>query len=75
MHIPKLIEKNKFKTIENFSYLFIVIGATMLSVGILLTIINPHGISAVIALSGSFIAFISTIILIFNWLLKELFGE
>lgn len=69
--LPKLKGKDKFETAENLSILFIVIGAAVLSLGIGLTILSPKGISAILAMLGSFISFISTIVLILIWLIKE----
>lgn len=67
--------KDKFETLENFSILFICLGALMLSSGIGLTILSPKGISAILAMLGAFIAFISVVALIFIWLAKDLFGD
>jgi hypothetical protein len=72
--LPQLKGKDKYETAENFSILFIIIGAIILSSGIGLTIINPKGISAILAMFGSLIAFLSTVALIFVWLIKEIFG-
>jgi uncharacterized Tic20 family protein len=73
--LPQLKGKNKYETAENYSILFILIGAVMLSVGIGLTTFNPKGIFTVVAMLGSFIAFLSTVALIFVWLVKEIFGS
>jgi hypothetical protein len=73
--LPQLKGKNKYETAENFSILFIIIGAAMLSSGIGLTIINPKGIFTILAMLGSFIAFLSTTALIFIWLVKEISGS
>jgi hypothetical protein len=63
--------KDRFETLENYSILFIFIGAIILSVGIGLNILNTKGLSAILSMLGALIAFISTIALIFVWLLKE----
>lgn len=73
--LGRLKGKDRFDTIENWIILFIVLGALMLSVGIGLTAINPKGISAILAMSGSLLAFLSTVALIFTWLVKEFKGE
>lgn len=71
----KLKGKDKYETWENYSILFIVIGVLVLSLGIGLTVISPRGVSAIMAMAGSFISFISIVILILVWLIKELFGD
>jgi len=73
--LPQLKGKNKYETAENYSILFILIGAAMLSIGIGLTAFNPKGIFTVAAMLGSFISFLSTVVLIFVWLAKEVFGS
>jgi hypothetical protein len=69
--IGKLKGKDRFETLENYSILFIFVGAIILSAGIGLNILNPKGLSAILSMFGSLIAFISTIALIFIWVLKE----
>lgn len=67
--------ENKYEKAEGYCILFLLVGAFMLSGGIGLTILNPKGISAILAMLGGFISFLATIGLIFTWLFKELFGE
>jgi len=67
----RLKGKDKYETAENYSILFIAIGAAMLSIGIGLTIITPKGLPAIIAMIGSAVAFLSTVALIIVWLVKE----
>lgn len=67
--------KDKFETLENYSILALTIGAFLAAIGIGLTIFSTKGIPAIIAMLGSFIAFISTIALIFSWLAKDFVGE
>lgn len=67
--------KDKYETAENYSISFIVVGAVILSTGMGLTILNPKGISAIMAMLGSFISFLATVVLILVWLAKEIFGE
>jgi hypothetical protein len=62
--------KNRYETLENYSILFIIIGAGILTLGIGLSAINPKGISAVLAMLGSLISFLFTIILILVWLMR-----
>jgi hypothetical protein len=70
-----LKSENKFERTENYCILFLLVGSVILSLGIGLTVISTKGISAILAMLGSLIAFLSTIALIFTWLIKELFGE
>jgi hypothetical protein len=67
--------KDVWETAENWSILFIFIGAAMLSAGIGLTIVSPRGIPAALAMAGALISFGGTVALIFTWLAKELRGE
>ena len=73
--LPQFKGKNKYETIENYSILFIVVGAIVLSLGIGLTALGSKGIPTIIAMLGSLVTFISTVVLIFLWLAKELFGS
>jgi hypothetical protein len=66
---------NKFERAEGYCIMVLLVGAIMLSSGIGLTVLNPKGISAVLAMLGSFIAFLATVALIFTWLAQEMFGE
>ena len=66
---------NKFEKAEGYCIVLLLVGALMLSAGIGLTTIDPKGISAILAMLGSLIAFLSTVALIFTWLAQELFGE
>lgn len=65
---------SKYETAENWAIAFIVLGAVMLSAGIGISIVNPKGIAAILAMLGSFISFIATVVLIFVWLAKEFSG-
>ncbi len=66
---------NKYERTESYCILFLLTGSIMLSAGIGLTIISTKGIPAILAMLGSLIAFLSTVALIFTWLVQELFGE
>jgi len=68
----KLKGKDRIDTVENYSIFLIFAGAAILSIGIGLSAFNPKGISAILAMTGSFIAFVSTVFLIFLWLYKEI---
>ena len=65
----------KLETYENYAILAVVIGAGLLSLGIGLSAANPFGIAAILAMGGGVISFLSTVALIFVWLLKETKGE
>ena len=71
----KLKGKDRVSTVENLSIVFIVFGALLLSVGMGMTALNPKGISAILAMLGGLIAFLSTLVLVFTWLIRELKGE
>lgn len=73
--ILKLKSKDGLERSEGFCILFIFIGAITLSLGIGLSILNPKGISAIIAMLGSVLAFLSTLALIIVWLVKEWSSE
>jgi len=66
--------KDKYETAEKYSIATILVGALMLSAGIGLTALSTTGFPVVIAMLGSFIAFIGTIALIGSWLWSELRG-
>ncbi|MEM5793089.1 MAG: hypothetical protein QXY45_01870 [Candidatus Aenigmatarchaeota archaeon] len=67
-----LKSKSKIDRAEGFAILSILSGGVILSLGIGLSILNPKGISAILAMLGAFLTFISTISLIFVWLIREL---
>ncbi len=62
---------DKYETAENYSLLGVVLGAVSLSSGIGLAAFSSQGIPAILAMMGSLIAFISTVILIFVWIVKS----
>jgi len=63
--------KDKLERAEGYCILSIFVGAVFLSLGIGLSILNTKGISAILAMLGSVLAFLSTIGLIIVWLMKE----
>jgi len=75
MKMFNLKGSNKYETAENWTIAFIVIGAVMLAAGIGISIIDPKGAAAILAMLGSFISFIATVVLIFIWLAKEFFSK
>ena len=75
LKLPSLKGKDKYETVENWSIVFICLGAAMLAVGLGATVLTPKGVPVILAALGSMIAFVSVTVLIFTWLAKELFGE
>lgn len=70
-----LKNKDRFVKIEGYCILALIVGALVLSGGIGLSILNPKGISAILAMLGSVISFVAVVALIFVWLIKEFKGE
>jgi len=70
-----LKSKNKYEKAEWYCILSLIIGVLILSLGIGLSILNPKGISAILAMLGSLFSFLATVALIFVWLIKELKSE
>ncbi|MCS7105718.1 MAG: hypothetical protein NZ942_00125 [Candidatus Aenigmarchaeota archaeon] len=66
----KIKGKNKIETAENLSILLIFLGAFFFSLGVGLTIISPQGFPAILAMLGASLSFLSTVALIFIWVLK-----
>jgi uncharacterized membrane protein len=66
----KMKGKDSLETAENFSILFILIGAVVLSVGIGLSIMSQR-ISFVFSVVGAWTALIFTVVLIFVWVARE----
>jgi len=69
-----LKSENKYERVESYCILFLLAGSLILSVGIGLTVITPKGIPAILAMLGSLVSFLSTVALIFIWIVQELFG-
>lgn len=68
----KLKGKDKFETLENYSIAFILLGGLILSSGMgLVSVLSTKGIPAILAMLGSLIAFLATVVLIIIWLIKE----
>ena len=66
----KLKGKDRAETLENYSIIFIIIGAALLSFGIGLSVLTET-ISVVFAVIGAWVVFISTVAFIFIWMIKE----
>ncbi len=73
--LGRLKGKGKLETIENYSILFVFLGAMTLSAGIGLNIISTKGASPIIAMIGAVVTFLSTISLIATWVMRELEKE
>ena len=67
----RLRGRDKLETFENYSILFIFIGAIILSAGIGMNIISTKGVSVILAMLGAVVSFISTIALIAIWVIRE----
>ena len=62
--------RDTFETVENLSLYSIFLGAILFATGTGLSILTSW-ISAVVAMSGAFIVFIFTTILVLTWFFKE----
>ncbi len=70
-----LKSQNKFERLEGYCIMILLAGSLIMSSGIGLSVINPKGFSTILAMLGSFIAFLATVALIFTWLAQELSGD
>ena len=66
--------KDKFETFEKWSIAVILLGALALAAGIGLTSIQTTGLPTIIAMLGSLVVFVGTILLIAGWLWADLAG-
>ena len=71
----RLKGRSRAETLENYSIGGVLFGALVLSVGIGLTVIDPVGMSAITAMMGALLSFVSTVSFIVALLLKELFSK
>ena len=62
---------DKYETMENCALAGVLAGALILSFGIGLTSLSEKGLPAILAMMGSLIAFLSTVILIVVWIVKD----
>jgi len=62
---------SKYETVENCALAGVLAGALVLSSGIGLSALYTKGIPAILAMMGSLIAFLSTVILIIVWIVKD----
>lgn len=67
----RLKGKDKLETVENYSILFVFVGAIILSTGIGMNIISTKGLSAILAMLGALVSFVSTVTLIAIWVIRE----
>ena len=63
--------KDRMDTFERWTIFLIFVGLGLFSLGTFVAIFIQRGIPVIIALLGSFIAFIFTILLILVWLLQD----
>jgi len=66
--------KDRYETAEKYSIAGILFGALLLAAGIGLTTLSTTGFPVIMAMLGSFIAFVGTIALIVVWLWSEFSG-
>ena len=71
LKVFKLKSKDKLEMAEGYAIVSIFAGGIILSLGIGLSILSTKGISAILAMLGSVLAFLSTLALIIVWLVKE----
>lgn len=71
----RLKGRNRYETMENYSICGVVFGALMFAGGIGLTAIATKGIPAIITMMGALLSFLSSVSLVFTWILKEMFLE
>jgi hypothetical protein len=62
---------DKYETAENYALAGVLLGALLLSSGIGLTALNTKGLPVILAMMGSLIAFLSTVIVIVVWIVKD----
>jgi len=67
----KINSKDKLERAEGITILSILVSGIVLSLGMLLSILNTKGIPAILAMIGGFSTFISTLALIFIWMIKD----
>lgn len=67
--------RNKYETIENYSILGAVFGALAFAGGVGLTALNTTGMSVVIIMMGALLSFLSSVVLVFSWLLRAMFMD
>jgi uncharacterized membrane protein HdeD (DUF308 family) len=63
--------KDKYETFEKCSIAIVVLGSLGLAAGIGLSALQTTGYPTIIAMLGSFVLFIGTILLIVSWLLAD----
>ncbi|MCD6403144.1 MAG: hypothetical protein J7K98_02340 [Candidatus Aenigmarchaeota archaeon] len=68
-------KKGKLARFEKYSIYGLLLGVSIFSGAIGLSILNPKGISAILGMVGALVAFISTVGLITTWLIEEWKGE
>ena len=61
----------KHEAVERYIILGIIIGVVLAGIGTAATAIDTRGVPAILAMVGSFITFIFTVILVFYWLVRR----
>jgi len=67
--------KDRFETAENYAISGVVVGAVLFSLGVGLAAFSPAGVPAMLAMLGAVVSFVSSVALVFSWLVKDLFGK
>ena len=67
--------KNKYETLENWLILLIVLGAVLFGAGVGMSALNTKEISTITAMLGIFVSFVFTVVLVFVWVAKDIFGQ
>jgi len=60
----------KQEAVERYIILGIALGVVLAGVGTMMTAFGTKGLSAALAMLGSFITFVFTVILVFYWLIR-----
>lgn len=58
------------EAVERYIILGIVVGVVLAGIGTAATVLSTAGVPAVLAMVGSFITFIFTVILVFYWFVR-----
>ncbi|MBI4894330.1 MAG: hypothetical protein HY833_01190 [Candidatus Aenigmarchaeota archaeon] len=61
----------RHEAIERYIILGIIMGVVLAGIGTAATVLDTKGVPAILAMVGSFITFIFTVILVFYWLVRR----
>ena len=71
MNLKHMLHGNsKHEAIERYIILGIIVGVILVGIGTAATIFQTKGATTAIALVGSFITFVLTVVLVFYWLVR-----